>query len=141
MWLGLDCAGDWKQTVHVNYLKGVPIDRGFKRAGFWIWFFYHCFGHGTIINLMDTHDVGGLILGFFAYGLSIYFYISAQRHLGAARTSAYYALAPFIGSLLSFIALQETINLSYTIAFMVMGIGTYFFRERKSNNRKDEIIM
>ncbi len=68
----------------------------------------------------------GLILGFFAYGLSIYFYISAQRHLGAARTSAYYALAPFIGSLLSFIALQETINLSYTIAFMVMGIGTYF---------------
>lgn len=68
----------------------------------------------------------GLILGFFAYGLSIYFYISAQRHLGAARTSAYYALAPFIGSLLSFIALQETISLSYIIAFMVMGIGTYF---------------
>ena len=37
-----------------------------------------------------------LILGFFAYGMSILFYVSAQRHLGAARTSAYYAVAPFI---------------------------------------------
>jgi drug/metabolite transporter (DMT)-like permease len=40
-----------------------------------------------------------LLLGFFSYGMSLYFYISAQRHLGAARTSAYYAVAPFAGSL------------------------------------------
>ena len=38
-----------------------------------------------------------LLLGFFSYGLSIYFYIYAQRYLGAAKTSAYYAIAPFIG--------------------------------------------
>ena len=38
-----------------------------------------------------------LLLGFAAYGLSIFFYIHAQRTLGAARTSAYYAFAPFIG--------------------------------------------
>ncbi len=42
-----------------------------------------------------------LLLGFTAYGLSIYFYICAQRDLGAAKTSAYYAVAPFIGSGLS----------------------------------------
>ena len=39
-----------------------------------------------------------LILGFVAYGLSIYFYIYAQRFLGAAKTSAYYAISPFIGA-------------------------------------------
>ena len=40
-----------------------------------------------------------LLLGFFSYGISLYFYISAQRHLGAVRTSAYYAIAPFAGSI------------------------------------------
>lgn len=40
---------------------------------------------------------GGDSLGFVSYGLSIWFYIRAQKTLGAARTSAYYAVAPFIG--------------------------------------------
>lgn len=44
-----------------------------------------------------------LAVGFVAYGLSIFFYVYAQRLLGAARTSAYYAIAPFIGTLLSLI--------------------------------------
>ena len=38
-----------------------------------------------------------LILGFVAYGLSINFYIKAQKDLGAAKTSAYYSIAPFLG--------------------------------------------
>ena len=42
-----------------------------------------------------------LLLGFAAFGLSIYFYILAQRTLGAARTSAYYATAPSIGVFVS----------------------------------------
>lgn len=48
-----------------------------------------------------------LLLGFVAYGLSIFFYVYAQRYLGAARTSAYYAAAPFIGVLLSLVIFQE----------------------------------
>lgn len=67
-----------------------------------------------------------LLLGFFAYGMSIFYYVTAQRHLGAARTSAYYAVAPFIGVGISFIAFNETITLSFVIAFCIMLIGTYF---------------
>ena len=37
-----------------------------------------------------------LLLGFVAYGLSIYFYTYAQRTIGAARTSTYYAMPPLI---------------------------------------------
>lgn len=48
-----------------------------------------------------------LVLGFVAYGLSIYFYVYAQRYLGAARTSAYYAVAPFIGVLLSLAVFRD----------------------------------
>lgn len=67
-----------------------------------------------------------LCLGFVAYGLSILFYIYAQRDLGAAKTSAYYAIAPFIGALLSLILFREIPSISFLIALIIMLIGTYY---------------
>ena len=67
-----------------------------------------------------------LLLGFVAYGLSIYFYVSAQRTLGAARTSAYYAVAPFIGVLLSIILYGQALTASFVIALTIMLLGAYF---------------
>lgn len=67
-----------------------------------------------------------LLLGFVAYGLSIFFYIYAQRELGAARTSAYYAAAPFIGVLVSWIVLQERPTGFFLAALAIMLIGTYY---------------
>lgn len=66
-----------------------------------------------------------LILGFVAYGLSIFFYIHAQRTLGAAKTSTYYAIAPFIGVALSLIIFKEIPAISFWIALVIMAIGTY----------------
>lgn len=66
-----------------------------------------------------------LLLGFVAYGLSIFFYIHAQRELGAAKTSAYYAVAPFIGVALSLVLFWELPGLSFVIALLVMCAGTY----------------
>lgn len=66
-----------------------------------------------------------LLLGFVAYGLSIFFYIYAQRTLGAAKTSTYYAVAPFIGVALSLIIFQEIPAFSFWIALLIMAIGTY----------------
>jgi len=66
-----------------------------------------------------------LLLGFLAYGLSIFFYIYAQRHLGAAKTSAYYAVAPFIGAGLSLIIFKDVPTLSFLIALAIMIVGTY----------------
>ena len=67
-----------------------------------------------------------LLLGFVAYGLSIYLYIRAQRELGAARTSAYYAAAPFIGVFVSWILLKEPLTPTFSMALVVMLVGTYF---------------
>lgn len=67
-----------------------------------------------------------LILGFVAYGMSIFLYIKAQRDLGAARTSAFYATAPFIGVIISWLALRETPTVSFLVALVIMLIGTYF---------------
>ncbi|QGU96383.1 EamA family transporter [Clostridium bovifaecis] len=70
--------------------------------------------------------IAALILGFFAYGLSIFFYIYAQRYLGVAKTSAYYAIAPFISVGLSLLIFKELPTLSFIIALVIMIIGTYF---------------
>ncbi len=66
-----------------------------------------------------------LTVGFAAYGLSIFFYVHAQRILGAARTSAYYAIAPFIGTLLSLVIFRELPHFSYFIALFLMIIGAW----------------
>lgn len=66
-----------------------------------------------------------LLLGFFAYGLSIYFYVSAQRELGAARTGAYYAFAPFIGVMFSFILFDGSLTPSFMVALPIMLAGVY----------------
>ncbi len=67
-----------------------------------------------------------VVLGFVAYGLSIFTYIRAQKTLGAAKTSAFYAIAPFIGAMLSFIFLCESLTITYMIAFGIMVLGTVF---------------
>lgn len=67
-----------------------------------------------------------LLLGFIAYGLSIFTYIRAQKTLGAAKTSAYYAFAPFIGSFLSFVLLREAMSPGYLLALLIMLAGTGF---------------
>lgn len=66
-----------------------------------------------------------LLVGFVAYGLSIYCYVYAQRFLGAARTSAYYAVAPFIAALLSLIIFRETPSPLYFAALVLMAFGAW----------------
>ncbi len=65
-----------------------------------------------------------LLLGFVAYGLSIFLYVRAQNVLGAAKTSAYYAVAPFVGAFLSFVFLREQLSWMYLVALIVMIAGS-----------------
>lgn len=66
-----------------------------------------------------------MALGFAAYGLSIMLYIYAQRQLGAAKTSAYYAAAPFIGTILALIIFRELPTIWFLAALAVMTAGAY----------------
>ena len=76
-------------------------------------------------NIPPLYDsVCALLLGFVAYGLSIFFYVRAQETLGAAKTSAYYAAAPFIGALMSFVILREKLSGTYILALAVMLAGS-----------------
>ena len=69
--------------------------------------------------------LGALCLGFVAYGLSIFFYIYAQRSLGAAKTSTYYAVAPFIGAALSLVIFRQFPGATFLLALAIMAAGTW----------------
>lgn len=75
------------------------------------------------------HVLGALLLGFLAYGLSIFFYVYAQRQLGAAKTSAYYAIAPFIGAGLSLVLFRTWPEPAFWVALAIMAAGAYLAAE------------
>lgn len=103
-----------KNTYQVVFLKGI-----FSGIG------------SLIVALCLGEDVANvqsfalaLLLGFVAYGLSIFFYIKSQGIIGASKTSAYYAIAPFVGTLLSFVILGEKPTWTYLIGLAIMILGT-----------------
>lgn len=91
-----------------------------------------CSGLGAlVIALIKRESFPGigyiaiaLALGFVAYGLSIFMYVRAQNVLGAAKTSAYYAVNPLIWALLAFVFLSESLSWMYVIALIVMVFGS-----------------
>lgn len=103
-----------KNTYHIVFLKGVFS------------------GLGSLIVALCLReqfaDLGyfalALLLGFVAYGLSIFFYIKAQGIIGASKTSAYYSIAPFIGTFLSFVIFKENPTPAYFLGLAIMISGT-----------------
>lgn len=64
-------------------------------------------------------------LGLVGYGFSLVLFIFGLRHLGSARTGAYFASAPFVGAALSIAMLGDPIPLSFLGAAGLMGLGLW----------------
>jgi drug/metabolite transporter (DMT)-like permease len=64
-------------------------------------------------------------VGFFGYGVSLVLFVLALRHLGTARTGAYYALAPFVGAALGILVLAEPVTWEFALAAALMALGLY----------------
>jgi drug/metabolite transporter (DMT)-like permease len=64
-------------------------------------------------------------LGFVGYGLSLVLFVLALRHLGTARTGAYFALAPFAGAALSMLLFAESPPAAFWLAAALMGGGIW----------------
>ncbi|MHB8156704.1 MAG: DMT family transporter [Desulfocucumaceae bacterium] len=74
------------------------------------------------------------ILGFFCYGVSIVFFILSLRELGAARTSAYFAAAPFIGAALSGMIFRESPNVLFYAALPFIAVGAFLLYTEKHSH-------
>lgn len=64
-------------------------------------------------------------LGALSYGASLVLFIYALRALGAARTSAHWSIAPFVGAGVAILLLDEPLTLRFGIAVTLMGFATW----------------
>ncbi|MDY7578939.1 EamA family transporter [Herbaspirillum sp. RTI4] len=77
-----------------------------------------------------------MLVGFFAYGVSLTLFVLGLRHLGTARTSAYFSVAPFIGALLA-LAMGEPITLTLGVAGTCMALGIWLHLTEQHGHAHD----
>jgi drug/metabolite transporter (DMT)-like permease len=81
------------------------------------------------------------IAGFAGYGVSLVLFVLALRHIGAARTAAYFSTAPFVGAVLAVIFLGDAVTIQVTAAAALMGIGVWLhLSERHDHEHKHEAL-
>ncbi len=64
-------------------------------------------------------------VGFLGYGVSLVCFVLALRHLGTARTGAYFSLAPFVGALIAIVGFGDPVTPIFSAAAALMGLGLY----------------
>ncbi|TDP63300.1 DMT family transporter [Roseateles toxinivorans] len=79
------------------------------------------------------------LLGFASYGASLVLFVLGLRHLGTARTGAYFSVAPFIGAMLSILLLDEPVTGPLLLAGLLMAIGVALhLTERHEHEHRHE---
>ena len=82
------------------------------------------FAHGA--HLPSPGAIAGAgVVGFFGYGVSLVLFVLALRHLGTARTAAYFSTAPFLGAALALILFREPVTIPLVGAAVLMGVGVW----------------
>ena len=85
--------------------------------------------------------IGGAGVGFFGIGVSLVMFMLGLRHLGTARTAAYFSLAPFIGSILSLAIFREGLTVQLIIAGTLMAFGLWLhLAERHEHEHSHEAL-
>jgi drug/metabolite transporter (DMT)-like permease len=81
---------------------------------------------------------GSMVVGFLAYGVSLALFIVGLRHLGTARTGAYFSVAPFFGAALALMS-GEPITWQLVAASLLMGLGVLLhLTERHEHGHQHE---
>lgn len=83
---------------------------------------------------------GAMIVGFLAYGVSLALFVVSLRHLGTARTGAYFSVAPFFGTLLAWL-LGDAITWPLVVAGGLMALGVWLhLTERHQHTHRHEAL-
>lgn len=84
--------------------------------------------------------LGALVVGLFTYGISLALFVVGLRHLGTARTGAYFSVAPFLGAVLA-LAMGEPLTLRLLAAGALMAVGIWLhLTERHEHEHTHEIL-
>ena len=77
------------------------------------------------------HIAGSMLVGLFAYGISLVLFVVGLRHLGTARTGAYFSVAPFFGAVLAIVLLHEHLSIKLVLAGALMAFGLWLHLTEK----------
>jgi drug/metabolite transporter (DMT)-like permease len=81
------------------------------------------------------------LLGLLCYGVSLTLFVLALRNLGAARTGAYFVIAPFFGAVLAIFVVHEPLTLQFAAAGTLMALGVYLhLTERHEHMHAHEVM-
>jgi drug/metabolite transporter (DMT)-like permease len=81
------------------------------------------------------------VIGLFGYGLSLTLFVLALRHIGTARTGAYFLIAPFVGAVIAIPLLGESVSLGLGVAVALMGAGVWLhLTERHEHEHRHEVM-
>jgi drug/metabolite transporter (DMT)-like permease len=84
---------------------------------------------------------GAAGVGLFGYGMSLVLFLLALRHLGTARTGAYFSTAPFAGAALAIVLCHEPLTAQLVGAAVLMAAGVYLhLAERHEHEHAHEMI-
>ncbi len=78
---------------------------------------------GSLPDVLTISAAG--VVGFLGYGVSLALFVVALRHLGTARTAAYFSTAPFLGAVVAVLALGEPVSVGLFVAGTLMAIGVW----------------
>lgn len=80
-----------------------------------------------------------MVIGFFAYGVSLVLFIVALREVGAARAGAYFSVAPFFGGLLA-VLMGERLTISLLVAGALMALGVWLHLAERHEHEHDHPV-
>jgi drug/metabolite transporter (DMT)-like permease len=80
-------------------------------------------------------------IGFFGYGLSLTLFVLALRHVGTARTGAYFSIAPFVGAAGAVAVLGDSLSVGFFIAVSLMaaGVGLHLTERHEHEHRHEPL--
>ena len=82
--------------------------------------------------------LGAMVVGFLAYGVSLTLFVVALRHLGTARTGAYFSIAPFIGAVLA-LMMGEPVTWPLLFAGALMALGIWLHLTEHHHHEHDHM--
>jgi drug/metabolite transporter (DMT)-like permease len=82
------------------------------------------FALGATLPTLPARAATGLV-GLIGYGVSLTLFVLALRHIGTARTGAYFSIAPFVGAAISVLLLGDRLTIGFGLAAILMALGIW----------------
>lgn len=92
------------------------------------------FALGAKLPAVPALAATGLV-GLIGYGVSLTLFVLALRHIGTARTGAYFSIAPFVGAVIALLLLGDKLTIGFGLAAVLMALGVWLHLTERHEHR------